>query len=95
MDICKNYQNTLANAVIQFVGGCNANYLAPFVNGDPGIAALGVQFIGTTNGRNEINCTGINSLAVSGGSANKLAINSVQITATGLSGTNLVSGVMT
>ena len=93
--ICKNYQNTLANAVIQFVGGCNANYLAPFVNGDPGIAALGVQFIGTTNGRNEINCTGINSLAVSGGSANKLAINSVQITATGLSGTNLVSGVMT
>jgi len=92
---CKNYQNTLANATVQFNGGCNANYLAPFVNGDPSIAALGVQFVGATNGRNEINCTGLNSSAIAGGSANKLTINGVQVTATGLSGTNLVSGVMT
>ena len=92
---CKNYQNTLANATVQFASGCNANYVAPFINGDPSIAALGVQFIGTTNGRNEINCTGLNSSAIAGGSANKLVINSVQITATGLTGTNLVSGVMT
>lgn len=93
--VCKNYQNTLVNATVQFTGGCNANYLAPFVNGDPSIAALGVQFSGTTNGSNEINCTGLNSAAISGGSGNKLTINGVQITATGLSGTNLVSGVMT
>ena len=92
---CKNYQNTLANAAVQFTSGCNANYVAPFVNGDAGIAALGVQLIGATNGRNEINCTGLNSSAVAGGSANKLTINGVQVTATGLSGTNLVSGVMT
>jgi hypothetical protein len=32
--------------------------------------------------------------AISGGSGNKLTINGVQITATGLSGNNLVSGVM-
>ena len=92
---CKNYVTTLANAVVQFASGCNANYLAPFVNGDPSIAALGVQFVGTTNGRNEINCTGLNSSAIAGGSGNKLTINGVQITATGLSGTNFVSGVMT
>lgn len=92
---CKNYQNTLANATVQFASGCNANYVAPFVNGDPGIAALGVQLLGTTNGRNEINCTGLNSSALVGGSGNKLTINGVQVTATGLSGTNLVSGVMT
>jgi len=92
---CKNYQNTLANATVQFTSGCNANYVAPFVNGDAGIAALGVQLVGATNGRNEINCTGLNSSAVAGGSANKLTINGIQVTATGLSGTNLVSGVMT
>ena len=92
---CKNYQNTLANATVQFASGCNANYVAPFMNGDASSAALGVQFIGATNGRNEINCTGLNSSAIAGGSANKLVINSVQVTATGLSGTNLVSGVMT
>lgn len=92
---CKNYQNTLANAAVQFFSGCNANYVAPFVNGDSGIAALGVQFIDATNLRNEINCTGLNSSAIAGGSANKLTINGVQITTTGLSGTNLVSGVMT
>jgi hypothetical protein len=93
--VCKNYQNTLATATVQFVSGCNANYVAPFVNGDPNIAALGVQFIGATNGRNEINCTGLNSSAILTGSANKLIINGVQVTTTGLSGTNLVSGVMT
>jgi hypothetical protein len=92
---CKNYQNTLANATVQFASGCNANYLAPFLNGDPTIAALGVQFIGTTNGKNEINCTGLNSSSLVGGSGNKLTINGVQVTVTGLSGTNLVSGVMT
>lgn len=91
---CKNYQNVLGSAAVRFLSGCNANYVAPFVNGDTN-AALGVQLVGTTNGRNEINCTGINSSFISGGSANKLVINGVQITATGLTGTNLASGVMT
>jgi hypothetical protein len=95
---CKNYQNRLANAAVQFNSGCNANYVAPFANGvsltTQAIVALGVQLIGTTNGRNEINCTGINSSALAA-SSDKLQINSVAVTATGLSGTNLVSGVMT
>lgn len=95
---CKNYQNRLANAAVQFNSGCNANYVAPFANGvsltTQAIVALGVQLIGTTNGRNEINCTGINSSALAA-SVDKLQINGASITATGLSGTNLVSGVMT
>lgn len=91
---CKNYQNTLANATVQFGGGCNANYLAPFMNGKANAAALGVQFVGATNGRNEINCTGINSSCLAA-SSDKLSINGSAVTTTGLSGTNLVSGVMT
>ena len=90
---CKNYQNVLGNAAVRFLSNCNANYVAPLVNGDVGVA-LGVQLVGTTNGRNEINCTGINSSALAS-SADKLVINSVAVTTTGLSGTNLVSGVMT
>jgi len=91
---CKNYQNVLTSAAVRFLGGCNANYVAPFVNGDVGVS-FGVQLVGTTNGRNEINCTGINSSAISGGSGDKLVINGSQVTTTGLSGSNLVSGVMT
>lgn len=91
---CKNYQNVLANAAVRLLGGCNANYVAPFVNGDVGVT-FGVQLVGTTNGRNEINCTGINSSALSGGSGDKLVINGSQVTTTGLSGSNLASGVMT
>jgi hypothetical protein len=91
---CKNHYQPLGNT-IEFSGACNANYLAPFVNGNVNVATLGVKFVGTTNERNEINCTGLNSSAISGGSANKLTINGVQITSTGLTGTNLVSGVMT
>jgi hypothetical protein len=55
--------------------------------------AFGIKAISTANEYNEFNCTGIDSVTV-GGSANKLTINNVAITVTGLSGTNLVSGVM-
>lgn len=55
----------------------------------------GIQVLSTTSEFNEFNCTGIDPAALTGGlSANKLSINSVDITATGLSGNNLVSGVM-
>ena len=73
---------------------CTANNIAPIVYGNASYVALGVQLVSTANVRNEINCTGIDSTCLAA-SSNKLQINGVSITATGLSGTNLVSGVMT
>jgi hypothetical protein len=45
--------------------------------------------------RNEYNLTGIDSACIASGSGNKLVRQSVQIVATGLTGTSLVSGVVT
>jgi len=81
-------------AAVQLIGACAANIIAPIVMGKASGSSLGVQVVGTTDDRNEYNCTGIDSSCIAGGSANKLTRNGVQITATGLSGTNLVSGVM-
>lgn len=56
--------------------------------------SLGCQLVSTTNARDELNCTSLDSRCITGGSANKLQINDVPVTTTSLSGTNLVSGVM-
>ena len=93
--IVKNYTNTLATAAVQLLTTNSYCYVQPALYGASGKAALGVQLVGTTNGNNEINCTLMSPSCITGGSANKLVINGVQITTTGLSGTNLVSGVMT
>jgi len=91
--LVKNYSNSIL-AAVQLASNCTHNYIAPNLYGASALAALGVQLVGATNTYNEINCTLINPTVLSGGSANKLNINSVSITATGLTGTNLVSGVM-
>jgi hypothetical protein len=91
--LVKNYSNSILSAV-QLFSTCTHNYIAPNLYGAAGLASLGVQLVGATNTYNEVNCTLINPTVLSGGSANKLNINSVSITATGLTGTNLVSGVM-
>ena len=92
--LVKNYSVILANAGVQLIGTCTANNIAPIVYGEASYVALGVQLLSTANARNEINCTGINSACLAA-SSDKLQINGVAITATGLTGTNLVSGVMT
>lgn len=92
--LVKNYQNNLDSAV-QFLGNCDRNYVKPIYYGGGSVASqFGMQILGTTNDYNEFNCTGIDPTTLSGGSANKLVINGVQITVTGLTGNNLVSGVM-
>jgi hypothetical protein len=67
---------------------------APSFTGMASGTAYGVRLLGAANGYNEINCSGMNPAAIAGGSANKLEINGVQITVTGLTGTNLASGIM-
>ncbi len=90
----KNNVRTGAAAVLM-IDACLANYVAPIVLGKASGATFGIQVLGTTDARNEYNLTGIDSACIAGGSGNKLVRNGVQITATGLTGTNLVSGVVT
>lgn len=90
--LVKNYSNTLAQAAVTLTDS-DRNYVAPIAYGDPSLMAYGINIVDAISDYNELNCTGIESSVV-GGSADKLLINGVQITVTGLSGTNLVSGVM-
>lgn len=82
-------------AAVQLLNNCAANYVAPMVLGKAGGVSLGIQVVGAGDVRNEYNCTGIDSACVAAGATNKLVRNGVSITATGLTGSNLVSGVMT
>ena len=86
---------TVGGAAVQLSGTCTANYLQPAISGSATGFTIGIQVVGTADARNEYNCSLLDSSAIDGGSGDKLVRNSVQITATGLSGTNLVSGVMT
>jgi len=84
----------VSSAVVQLTAS-EANKLEMTCSGAANKFGQGYQALSTANGRNEFNCTGLDSSSITSGSANKLLINSVQVTTTGLSGTNLVSGVMT
>lgn len=88
-------KSVTAAAGVQLAGTCTANIIEPVMMGKAGAFTLGVQVVGTADARNEYRCTGIDSACIGGGSANKLTRNGVQIVATGLSGSNLVAGVMT
>jgi hypothetical protein len=90
--VVKNYSNTLTQAAVTLIDS-SRNYVAPIAYGDPSLMAYGINVGDAISQYNELNCTTIESSVV-GGSADKLVINGVQITVTGLSGTNLVSGVM-
>lgn len=92
--VLKNFSVTSTGAGVQLNSSSNRNSIAPIIYGGSAKIALGAQLVGTTNGYNEINGTGMEPSAIFGGSGNKLVINGVQVTTTGLSGTNLVSGVM-
>ena len=93
--VVKNYNTTMTGAVIRGFGTSTRNTVAPIAYGANTVFPLGVQFVSTGNTNSEVNCTGLNSASITGGSGNKLTINGVQVTTTGLTGTNFVSGVMT
>jgi hypothetical protein len=92
--VVKNYSTTSISAAIRGFGTSIRNFIAPIAFGANTVFPLGVQLASTNNTFNEINCTGLSSASISGGSGNKLTINGVQVTTTGLTGTNLASGVM-
>ena len=92
--IVKNY-STSSSAVVRLFNTNSRNVIAPVAYGSANIFALGVQLVGSAHDHNEVNCSGMDPAAISSGSENKLTINGVQVTATGLFGTtNLASGVM-
>ena len=92
--VVKNYSTTMTGAVIRGFNTNTRNTVAPIAYGANVVFPLGVQFASTGNGYCEIDCTGLNSASITGGSGNKLVINGSQVTTTGLSGTNFVTGVM-
>ena len=92
--LIKNAASTGAVA-IGLSGTCTGNVIEPIIMGKANAFTKGIDVSGTADDRNEYRCTGIDSACLNGGSSKKLTRNSVAITATGLSGTNLVSGVMT
>jgi hypothetical protein len=87
----KNRGNS-GGAAIQLTGTNTDNIISPLVFGKTEAFTYGIQCVGTGDARNEYHCTGIVYGNVFG---RKLDRNGTNITATGLSGTNLVSGVMT
>ncbi len=93
-DTCNGAANPSTNAAVTLTTSSNRNYIAPIINGGANVWATGVNLSGSTNTYNEVNCTAMVPTSITGGSANKLVINGVQITTTGLTGTNLASGIM-
>ena len=92
--VIKNYLEYTAQALL-VMGATTGCYIQPIINGKANIYSTGINVGGTADVRNEYNCTLVNSDCLIGGRAKKLVRNGVNIIATGLSGTNLVSGVMT
>jgi len=90
----KNKSVTAATGV-QITGTCVANVIEPTMLGKAGAFTLGIQVVGTADTNNEYRMSGINSTCIVTSAVNKFNRNGVAITATGLYGTNLVSGVMT
>jgi hypothetical protein len=93
MDHVTNTAYTGVGPVVQLNNGSNRNYIQIFCNGIASAFTYGCQLVGNTNTYNEINCTGLDPSSISPANQ-KLTINSVNIIATGLVGTNLASGVM-
>lgn len=96
--ICSKHHNPTVSGgpAVQINGTAgNASTIAPIVYGKASAFTFGVQVVGAIDARNEYNMSGVDSACISGGSANKLVRNGAQITATGMTGTNLASGVMT
>jgi hypothetical protein len=92
--IVKNYSATISAAVRLFNTN-SRNVIAPVAYGSPNIFEFGVQLAGANHSHNEINCSGMDPAAITGGSVNKLTLNGAVVTSTGLFGIgNLASGVM-
>lgn len=82
-------------AAVQLGTAVSKCIIQPIVMGKAAAFTYGIQVVGAIDSQNEYNLSGVDSACISGGSGNKLVRNGTQITVTGLSGTNLVSGVMT
>lgn len=87
-------ENVSAGAVIQLFNTVTASVFEPSCSGKASAYQYGIQVVGTGDNRNEYRMTGLDSTALVAANR-KLDRNGVAITATGLTDTNLVAGVMT
>lgn len=92
LDTIKMNTRTASNGVL-LLQNCLRNKVDCLMTGAAGGLGVGVGLNGDTNTYNEINATNIDAACITGGVANKVVINSVQITNIGQSGTNVISGI--
>lgn len=91
-DIITNKTNAATQGV-KLITTCSSNSIYCDVTGSAAKISVGVDLSDATSTYNEINATRIDAAALVGGEANKVKMNSVQITNAGQTGTNLVSGI--
>lgn len=92
-DVIHNPEQMASQAAVRLESS-SRNRISPIVKGKAGAFPQGILLAGIDNAYNELSCTGIDASSIAGGAANKLVIGATGVTATGLTGTNLVSGVM-
>jgi hypothetical protein len=90
-DTINNVRQKTEVAAVQ-ARGVKHSLFAPLVRGALGMHPAGVAFVGGTNERNEVNCTGISPDAVAGGSV--VVFEGRSVTSTGAFGANLASGLL-
>lgn len=92
-DLIDNPVQVAAQAAVKLTN-CDRMKIAPQIKSLSAVFARGIDLIGTGNSNCEIDVSMVEPTAI-GGAGNKLFINNAAIVATGLSGSNLVQGVLT
>lgn len=92
--VITNYGVTTTNPAVAVSGASTRNVFAAMANGASSAFASGYNLASNTSNANEINCSGLNPGAISGGSGNKLIYNGSQVTTTGVVSSNWVTGYM-
>jgi hypothetical protein len=90
-DVVNAPAGTSSGAAV-YATGSSYNYIAPSVMGASGVYTYAVNFSGSGNSANEVNLSGVNGAAISGGIGNAMRINGSTISSNGISSSNLVSG---
>jgi hypothetical protein len=95
--IIHNAVNSCSGSAVELTGTCAANKIAPLVYGKASAFGIGIQVLGTADGRNTYDVGGIDSACITGGYANKLTRNGATALASATMvpayvGTNLVTG---
>ena len=89
--LIKNYNVSVGGSPVTMFNTCERNHIVPIFISKANASGYGVLAVGAGHNYNHFDVTAIAPASVTG---SKLNINGVNIVATGLAGTNMVSGVI-